>query len=146
MLTRPLGDYSVDHLRMQDGGGGRVRKSASVILTSQCLYKFRPARTLITSQCHSKDDLFTWFLTLYGPSVSGYKFFNCRKRWANTHSVQYLAVFFWEGKTKSSVSSGFRGKNYIPVTILSPINAPKSSLGVKFVRGPIGACGPCGAS
>ena len=33
----------------QGGGGERVRKSASVILTSQCLYNFRPARALITS-------------------------------------------------------------------------------------------------
>ena len=40
----------------QGGGGGRVRKSASVILTSQCLYKFRPAMALITSQCYRTDD------------------------------------------------------------------------------------------
>ena len=37
------------------GGGRRVRKALSVILTSQCLYNFRPARALITSQYHSTD-------------------------------------------------------------------------------------------
>ena len=43
-------------IKYQGGGGGRVRKSASVMLTSQNLYNFRPARAFITSECHSTDD------------------------------------------------------------------------------------------
>ena len=40
---------------LQGGGGGRVRKSASVMLTSQNQYSFRPASALITSECHSTE-------------------------------------------------------------------------------------------